>query len=386
MEKKGLKVAILSVSFLLMLRLTISPALAEIGKAFPNVSQGVLMNMVALPSLVAIPFGFLSGVLSNFFKKKNILLVGLGLFLIGGIGPMFMTSFTPILIMRAVLGAGTGLFLPFAAGLIADFYTGDERNHMLGLQSTAVAVGNVITSILAGVLATINWRAAFLIYAFGIVTLILTVIRIPEPERVEEDNSENTVNAGMMKVCLAIMVYAAIYFTFFGYLAFVVDEKGLGDASASGFATMLMTVASIFMGVIFGKLVLKLGKKVLPLSLLANTIGFLLLSVANVFVVIIAGAIMIGIGFGLLMPYGTMKVTDAAPLKATTFANGLFMTFVNIGTAVSPLLTVMIGRAFSNESGQFMYMLSAIVLGGATLVTLVTAFMGKSVKVQEEIN
>ena len=383
-RKKGLKVAILSVSFLLMLRLTISPALAEIGKAFPDISQGMLMNMVALPSLVAIPFGFIAGILSNSFKKKNILLVGLVLFLIGGIGPMFMTSFIPILVMRAVLGAGTGLFLPFAAGLIADFYMGDERNHMLGLQSTAVAVGNVITSILAGVLATINWRAAFLIYAFGLVTLMLTVIRIPEPERTVVEDDEKAVNGAMMKVCLSVMIYAIIYFTFFGYLAFVIDQKGLGDASASGFATMLMTVASIVMGIIFGKLVIKLNKLVLPLSLIANAIGFLLLAIANAFAVIILGAIMIGIGFGLIMPYGTMKVTDAAPQKATTFANGLFMTFVNVGTAVSPSVTVLIGNIFSNDSGQFIYMLSAGVLFIATVVALIMVFAGAKTKVPQE--
>lgn len=374
-KNNGLKVAILSVSFLLMLRLTISPALAEIGKAFPDISQGMLMNMVALPSLIAIPFGFVSGILSNYLKKKNILLSGLILFLIGGIGPMFLNNMVAILFMRCILGAGTGLFLPFAAGLIADFYTGDERNAMLGFQSTAVAVGNIITSLLAGILASFNWRLAFLIYAFGVISMVLVLIKVPEPEKVIDENMDKSINSRMVMICSAIFVYAIIYFTFFGYLAFIIDSKGFGDASASGVATMLMTLFSIFMGIIFGKLVLTIQKFILPLSLLANAIGFFILSIAPSLVIIFVGAIFVGMGFGLLMPFGTMKVTDAAPKKAATFANALFMTFVNVGTAISPTITVLIGKVFQNDDGQFIFLVCALALGVATIFTLVKSLL-----------
>lgn len=381
-KNNGLKVAILSVSFLLMLRLTISPALAEIGKAFPDVSQGMLMNMVALPSLIAIPFGFVSGILSNYLKKKNILLSGLVLFLVGGIGPMFLNNMVAILIMRCILGAGTGLFLPFAAGLIADFYSGDERNAMLGFQSTAVAAGNIITVLLAGILASFNWRLSFLIYAFGVVSMILVLTKVPEPTKVSSEGQEKSMNKKMLMICSAIFVYAIIYFTFFGYLAFIIDSKGFGDSSSSGIASMLMTLFSIFMGIIFGKLVLSISKFILPLSLLANAIGFFVLSIAGSLGVIFVGAIFVGIGFGLLMPFGTMKVTDAAPKKAATFANALFMTFVNVGTAVSPTVTVLIGKLFKNEDGQFIFLVCAVALGIATVIALVTSLMKQQEKSQ----
>lgn len=66
----GLKLALLSISFLLMTRLTISPALAEIGRAFPAVSQESLMMMVVIPSLVGIIFGLLSSLLAGFIRAK----------------------------------------------------------------------------------------------------------------------------------------------------------------------------------------------------------------------------------------------------------------------------------------------------------------------------
>ena len=157
---KVLKLSILSISFLLMLRLTISPALAAIGAAV-NKDATEMQMMVVVASLFAIPFGFVSGLVAGKVKTKTILYIGLVLYLIGGLGPMLMPNFTYMIVCRAVLGAGTGLMVPYAAGLIADFFSGEEFNMMIGLQSAITAVGNIITSILAGVLADIDWRLSF---------------------------------------------------------------------------------------------------------------------------------------------------------------------------------------------------------------------------------
>ena len=123
----GLKVSILSISFLLMTRLTISPALAEIGKAFPSVSQEALMMMVVLPSLVGIIFGVIGGVLAGFMRAKTLLYIALTGYLVGGLGPVFVDDFKKLILFRVLLGAGTGLFLPYAAGLISAFFKGYER-------------------------------------------------------------------------------------------------------------------------------------------------------------------------------------------------------------------------------------------------------------------
>jgi MFS family permease len=339
---KYLKLSILSLSFLLMLRLTISPALAVIGEAV-NKDATEMQVMVIVASLAAIPFGFISGLLAGKFKTKTILYIGLILYLIGGMGPMLVPDFTFMIVCRILLGAGTGLFLPFAAGLIADFYTGEEFNKMIGLQSAAVAIGNIFTSILAGVLASINWRLSFLIYGFAIITFFLITANLPEPPKVERKKEEGKQFSGrMLFICVAILMYAIIYFAFFGFISYVVEKVG-GNAAGSGLASMVMTALSLVMGIIFAK-VLDIFKKItLPLILFANVIGFFILSQANSFGIIILGAAFVGVGFGLLMPYGTMRVIEAAPKSSATFANGMYMTFVNVGTAISPAILAIIG-------------------------------------------
>ncbi len=370
----GLKVAILSISFLLMMRVTISPALAEIGKAFPSISQETLMMMVVLPSLVAIVFGFLSGAMSGIFKVKQIIYAGLVLFVIGGVGPMFVTDFKVIMVLRALLGAGTGLFIPFAAGLIAYNFQGQERNQMIGFQSASVGVGNIITSLMAGLLAAIAWNLSFLIYLFAIVTFFLVAFKVPEPvKKTTKEGQGKTVsiNGAVSFVCIAILLYSVVYFAFFGYLSFVLDSHALGDSKATGVATMLMTLCALIAGGMFGKVVHKIGRYALLISLFANALGFFLLAVATSLPIIFAGSIFIGFGFGMLMPYGTMLVNEAADESSVHFANGLYMTAVNVGTALSPKILVSIGALFKNSDGQFIYLVCGISMAVVTLGYLI---------------
>ncbi len=376
----GLKVAILSISFLLMMRMTISPALAEIGKAFPHLSMETLMFMVVFPSLVAIIVGFFAGTVTGIFKTKQILYVALILFLIGGIGPVFVTEFKTMMIFRAILGCGTGLLLPFGTGLIAIFFSGRERNQLIGLQSTAIATGNIITSMLAGLLAAIAWNLSFLIYALAAITLFLVITRIPEPPKAESKEGKTrtvSVNRYVLFICTAILFYAIIYFAFFGYISFVIDGNNLGDAKMSGIATMLMTLAALIIGILFGRVVALMKRFALPFSLLLNVIGFGILGLAANLGQIFVAAIVIGVGFGILMPYATMRLNEEADPASLNFVNGLFMTFVNIGTAAAPKILTTIGRLFDNPDGQFIFLFSACCLAVAMIISLVAALVYK---------
>lgn len=376
-SNKVLKLSILSLSFLMMLRLTISPALAVIGAAVDK-SVTEMQVMVIVASVVAIPFGFIAGLLAGKVRTKTILYIGLVLYLIGGIGPMLVADFTFMLICRALLGAGTGLFLPYSAGLIADFFTGEEFNMMIGLQSAAVSVGNIITSALAGILASISWRFAFLIYAFAIITFFLVAFNIPEPEKREKKKEEgNAFNSKMLFICIAIFIYAILYFAFFGFSSYVVEKIG-GNPAQSGLVSMVMTLLSLVAGIFFAKFLHIFKRASLPVILLINVIGFYVISIAASFGVLSLGAGIVGLGFGLLMPYGTMRVIEAAPKSAGSFANGMYMTFVNIGTAISPMVLAVIGTMFNRkDDGQFIWLVCSILLAAGTIISIILALASK---------
>lgn len=383
-EKNILKVSILSLSFLQMLRLTISPALATIGAAVGK-DAAQMQTMVVVASIFAIPFVFLSGLIAGKVKTKTVLYIGLILFLLGGIGPMLIANFEFMLFCRALLGIGTGLFTPYTAGLIADFFKDDEFKTMIGWQSAAVAIGNVITSALAGVLASISWKFSFLIYAFSIISFILIVAFLPEPPKSEKKKGENAkFNGRMLFICFSILLYAVIYFGFFGFISYVVEALG-GNSAQSGLASMAMTLLSLIAGILYAKVLHMLKKASLPAMIMINALGFFLLSQATGIGMVVLGACFVGLGFGLLLPYGTMRIIEAAPKSAGSFANGMYMTFVNLGTAIAPALLAMIGTIFGRkDDGQFIWFVSSILLLIGTAIAIILSLVSKSVSTQPQ--
>ena len=90
--------SILSVSiFTIMAPTAVSPAIAAINEAFPDVSATVVKLVLTLPTLVMMPMGLVSGRLASKIDKKKLLLTGMSFFLVFGVAGGFVDSF-PLLL------------------------------------------------------------------------------------------------------------------------------------------------------------------------------------------------------------------------------------------------------------------------------------------------
>ena len=73
--------------------LAISPIMGDLETVFPHTSDLEIQMLSSLPSMLVIPFLFLSGRLSASKNKVGILLVGLTVFLLSGVSYFFINSF-----------------------------------------------------------------------------------------------------------------------------------------------------------------------------------------------------------------------------------------------------------------------------------------------------
>src|SRR5690625_7282183 len=104
---KMLKPTIISISMAtVMAGAAISPALGLIAKAFPDASPTMIKLILTAPSIIIIPFSFLSSYLTSKMTKRTIILIGLIIYLIGGVGPQFVSSIEMLIGLRLFLGAG----------------------------------------------------------------------------------------------------------------------------------------------------------------------------------------------------------------------------------------------------------------------------------------
>ncbi|MDF2876885.1 MAG: transporter, aromatic acid:H+ symporter family, partial [Sporomusa sp.] len=172
MNRTLLKAAVLSISLLLLAATAVSPALANISAAFKGTSAQTIMLLVALPSMTMVLASLVFGKLSEFLSRRGLFQLAMALFLIGGISPYFMNDLTMILGMRAILGLSLGIIFPLSIVLISDFFEGNERDTVMGLQSVFVNLGGIIFAMLGGLLCAVDWHNTFLAYAVGFVVFL----------------------------------------------------------------------------------------------------------------------------------------------------------------------------------------------------------------------
>src|SRR5699024_7649231 len=120
-----LKPTIISISIAtVMAGAAISPALGLIAKSYPEPSPTMIKKKLTAPSIIHIPYSFLSSYLTSKLTQRTIIMIGLVIYLIGGIGPQLVPTSEFLLALRLILGAGVGLVVPLSMSLINDYYSG----------------------------------------------------------------------------------------------------------------------------------------------------------------------------------------------------------------------------------------------------------------------
>ena len=108
-SQSKIKIGICAMAILMMGVVGVSSSLSVIGTHFTDASQNTIQSLISIPCLVILPATLISGKLMDFMPKKILGMIGIILFLIGGVIPAFMDSISAILVMRAVFGVGVGI-------------------------------------------------------------------------------------------------------------------------------------------------------------------------------------------------------------------------------------------------------------------------------------
>lgn len=340
------KISLLSISIFLMMAPAISPALPLMYHAFPGVNQAGVETLSTIPNIGIVIGLLISPFLIRLMGEKATILTGLIVTLLAGTFPMYATAYTPILISRFLIGAGIGLFNSLAVSLIPQFYSGneDELATMVGYQNVMGSLGSAIASFLISYLITISWHAAFAIYFLVIPVFILFFIFVPLPREKDKASEEKKAQAKPKQKVngTVIMIAIMMFFIFLFYMpmsfkipALVVEEK-LGTVSEYSVLSGVLTLVSIPVGASFGFFFKRLHDKIFPIGFLIVTLGFLIIALATNFIMLTIGCLVLGVGFGLSVPYMYNWLDWAAPKNSVNLATTIVLVLVNVGCAISP--------------------------------------------------
>src|SRR6266704_4295982 len=145
-----------------------------------NTDVGLL---VAVTSLVAAAASLPFGVLADRVRRTRLLGGAIVLWGAAMIWSATAPTFGHLLIARLFLGAVTAAAGPVVASLVGDWFAASERGRIYSYVLSGEFIGAAIGFSVTGGIATLSWRAAFVILALPAFVLAWLIFQLREPAR-----------------------------------------------------------------------------------------------------------------------------------------------------------------------------------------------------------
>ena len=367
---------------------TIAPALPAIRDAYATGWQAELLSklVLTLPALLIAFIAPIGGALLNRFGRRRSLIGGLVLYALAGSSGLWMPeswTLLGLLAGRAALGVAVAMVMVSATTLIGDYFSGEQRRGLLGVQSAFMAGGGVAFLLIGGLLADAGWRLPFAVYLLSLLLLPVAMM-LPEPDR--GDNTQEREGGGLLRALPIYLIAFALMIAFYlapTQLPFLVEAILAGGPEAggllSGGAIAASTATGVITGLAYGTLRPRLGLHGVNASASGlMAIGFAMVWCSSLFdagwapsyAMVVAGMGVFGLGSGALMPNLNNWLLDIVPESSRGRAVGILTASFFLGQFLSPVATEpVIGVA--GIPGTFG--VAGIILGAAAVsVALVT--------------
>jgi MFS family permease len=326
---------------------TIAPALPKIQASFqttPNVEFWVRL-LLTIPALFTAISAPIAGVTIDRFGRKPLLICSVLLYGLAGGSGLFLSEISTLLAGRALLGLAVGGIMTTATALIADYYQGQKRNQVMGVQAAFMGYGGVAFLLIGGVLADMSWRYPFLIYLIAFTIAPIALFALTEPEL----RSDTAKAAAKPNEKLPIVPLIAIYgLTFLSMVAFYMipvqlpfylQALGQTSGSLSGAAIAACTLASAVMSMRYRVVKNAFNfQGILVAVYLLMGIGYIGISLSGHYLLVVLSLLVAGAGLGLLMPNMNVWINAIVPPKFRGRALGGITSAMFLGQFFSPIL------------------------------------------------
>jgi EmrB/QacA subfamily drug resistance transporter len=123
----------------------------------------------------------LFGKLSDIYGRKNILIMGIVIFVIASIMCGFSSNMIELIIFRGIQGIGGGILIALPFIVVGEIFSPRERGKYMGILASVFGVSSVLGPILGGIITdTIGWRWVFFVNVpIGIAAVTMLMYSLP---------------------------------------------------------------------------------------------------------------------------------------------------------------------------------------------------------------
>jgi len=376
-EKRRALSLVYAASLALMMGVNfIQPALPAMTEPFgiSDSALSLVMTVFTAPAIVLSP---MFGVVADLYGRRLLLAGGLILFGISGTAMAFATTFTELLVYRAIQGIGFSAVIPLTIVLIGDLLDGNEEIGGQGLKVFLDRVGYMILPPLGGLLAMFAWYWPFTLYIITVPLGIMTFFWMPETKGSASSGTRAYLGEVMRltrhpRLLIAFSAGFLRFFLDYGFLTyfplFLVRTHGISTATA-GFLYVFFSVGAMLTSSQAGRLAAGRDKAQILF------IAFLISGVALIAVPFMPGGWMVGLSLffygvanGVISPMQKSLLTQNAPADLrggiVSFDRLIQQTSKTISTTVVGLLLV------TAELSTIFWMLGLLSLMSVALMAL----------------
>lgn len=219
----------------------VSPVLPEMQRVFQDTVGADLLVPLSI-TCASVSLALLSPFAGGFidrFGRRTALMVGLVLYAVVGIMPIFLHGLMEILISRLVLGAATAVVMTSAMTLLGDLFEGKEREHYIEVNAAFSAIFAILCMASGGLLGSFGWRMVFLAYLISLILFvgILAFVWEPTHTAVGLDDASEDVKfrwSRMLALCLMGISAGMVFIAPLLFIGTLVEATGYSSPAVAG--------------------------------------------------------------------------------------------------------------------------------------------------------
>ncbi|MBJ7336439.1 MAG: MFS transporter [Mycolicibacterium sp.] len=242
-----------------------------------------------------------AGALGDRYGRRGTLVVGLVVFSVASLIPLFVSDPVWLIAARALAGLGAAFTMPSTLSIMTATFPAEQRGRAVGIWAGVAGTGAVLGMLCSGLLLQWwSWESIFVAFAMAGVALLVAACTLPE-SRQQSRHSLDFVGSLSVMLAIGLIVVALVEAPARGWT----DPMVLGLFAGGAVATLVFVVVE-----------LRITHPLLQLRLIADRgFGSGALSVAMQFLVMFGLAFLIVQFVQLILGYDAMQSALAiAPL------------------------------------------------------------------------